>query len=197
MGAQTADRLAWIDLEMTGLEVDHDVIVEVAVLVTDDELNVLDDGLQLVVHQPAETLARMGDHVRAMHTRSGLLPEIGASATSLEDAGGAVLAYLRLHIDRGGQVPLCGNSIGTDRRFLAKYLPKVEDFLHYRSVDVSSLKELCRRWYPEAYQGRPDKAESHRALADIRESVEELRYYRATMLREPTPASAPAPTPVT
>ncbi len=195
MGAGATDRLAWIDLEMTGLDVDNDVIVEVAVLVTDDELTILDDGLQIVVHQPDDVMARMGDHVRAMHTRSGLLPAISASSTSLDDAGAGVLTYLRRHIAQTGQVPLCGNSIGTDRRFLAKYLPKVEDFLHYRSIDVSSLKELCRRWYPEAYKGRPDKAESHRALADIRESVEELRYYRANMLRDPQ--AAPSSPPVT
>lgn len=177
------DRLAWLDLEMTGLDVERDAIVEVAVLVTDTELAALDDGLQLVVHQPPDVLARMGDHVRRMHTRSGLLPDVAASTTSLATAGSEVLSYLRRHIPAAGTVPLCGNSIGTDRRFLARFLPEVEAFLHYRSIDVSSLKELCRRWYPAAYKGRPTKVEEHRALADIRESIEELRYYRASILR--------------
>lgn len=177
-----SDRLAWIDLEMTGLDVRRDTIVEIAVLVTDSELEALDEGLDVVVHQAPEALAAMGDYVRAMHERSGLLAAIGTSTTSLPAAGAAVLEYLARHVPQPGVAPLCGNSIGVDRRFLDAQLPEVDRYLHYRCIDVSSLKELCRRWYPDVYRGRPAKKETHRALADIRESIEELRYYRATML---------------
>jgi oligoribonuclease len=182
--------LVWIDLEMTGLEVARHTIVEIAVLITDSDLEIVDDGLDLVVHQPATALAEMDDFVRTMHTRSGLLPAIEASTLSLAAAGAHVLEYLHAHITEPGTAPLCGNSIGVDRRFLDQYLPTVDQYLHYRSIDVSSFKELCRRWYPGVYKGRPDKAESHRALDDIRESIEEMRYYRATMLREPPTATA-------
>lgn len=182
------DPLVWIDLEMTGLEVGRHTIVEIAVLITDSELEIVDDGLDLVVHQPPETLAEMDAYVRKMHTRSGLIPAIESSTLSLEAAGVQVLEYLARHIPKPGTAPLCGNSIGVDRRFLDRYLPTVDQYLHYRSIDVSSFKELCRRWYPEVYRARPDKAESHRALDDIRESIEEMRYYRGAMLRE-----APAP----
>jgi len=179
------DPLVWIDLEMTGLEVHRHTIVEIAVLITDSELEIVDEGVDLVVHQPPAALAEMDDYVRKMHTRSALLPAIEASTLSLEAAGVQVLEYLARHVPKPGTAPLCGNSIGVDRRFLDQYLPIVDQYLHYRSIDVSSFKELCRRWYPEVYKGRPDKAESHRALDDIRESIEEMRYYRSAMLRVP------------
>ena len=186
------DRLVWMDLEMTGLDVRRHVIVEIAVLVTGADLVALDDGIDLVVHQPPDALAEMDDYVRTMHTRSGLLPEIEASTTSLDDAGTAALQYVRSHVPEAGTAPVCGNSIGVDRRFLDRYLPEVDQYLHYRSVDVSSLKELCRRWYPSVYKKRPDKKETHRALDDIRESIEELQFYRSTMLLPPEPPAAPA-----
>jgi oligoribonuclease len=170
--------LAWMDLEMTGLEPTRDVIVEIATLITDDDLEIIAEGPDLVIHQPAEALAKMDDVVRDMHTRSGLLPAIEASTITLEQAGKETLAFLTEHLPGPGVVPLCGNSIGTDRRFLAVYLPDIESYLHYRSIDVSSIKELVRRWYPEKRAGRPRKERNHRALDDIRESVAELRYYR-------------------
>jgi oligoribonuclease len=176
------DRLAWLDLEMTGLDVSRHVIVELAVLVTDAALEPLDDGIDVVVHQPAEALAAMDDYVREMHTRSGLLPAIEASRVGLDEAAGRALEYLQGHV-AAGVAPLCGNSIGVDRRFLHSHLPALDEYLHYRSIDVSSLKELCRRWYPEAYRRRPAKKEAHRALDDVLESIAELRYYRETMLR--------------
>ncbi|MBA2626252.1 MAG: oligoribonuclease [Acidimicrobiia bacterium] len=175
--------LAWIDLEMTGLDPARNVIVEIASLVTDDELEVVAEGPDLVVHQPAEALALMEDVVRAMHTKSGLLPAIEASTTTLEEAGRATVEFLVAHLPVPVSVPLCGNSIGTDRRFLAAHLPAVEQLLHYRSIDVSSVKELCRRWYPEVVAAAPAKVGTHRALDDIRESVAELRYYRAAAFR--------------
>ncbi len=170
--------LAWMDLEMTGLEPTSDVIVEIATLITDDDLEIIAEGPDLVIHQPPEALAKMEDVVRDMHTRSGLLPAIEASTITLEQAGKETLAFLTEHLPGPGVVPLCGNSIGTDRRFLAVYLPDIESYLHYRSIDVSSIKELVRRWYPEKRAGRPRKERNHRALDDIRESVAELRYYR-------------------
>ncbi len=185
--ARPADdnRLVWIDLEMTGLEPSTDTIVEIACLVTDDQLDLVDDGIDLVVHQPPEVLDRMDDFVRTMHTKSGLIEEIAASTVDLATAGAQVLAYIRTHVPAAGTTPLCGNSIGTDRRFLAEYLRDIDDYLHYRSIDVSSLKELCRRWYPVAYKNKPAKSEHHRALDDIRESVAELRYYREAILKPP------------
>jgi oligoribonuclease len=180
--AEMSDRLVWIDLEMTGLDTVRHTIVEIAVLITDSELELVDDGIDLVVHASPEELAEMDDFVRKMHTKSGLLPAIEASTLTLEDAGKAVLAYLAEQLPGPGTAPLCGNSIGVDRRFLDRYLPEVDQYIHYRSVDVSSFKELCRRWYPAVYKQRPDKAETHRALDDIRESIEELRFYRANML---------------
>jgi oligoribonuclease len=183
------DRLVWLDLEMTGLDVERHVIVEIAALVTDGELEPLDDGIDVIVHQPASALAEMDDFVRAMHTKSGLLPEIEASTVSLADAGAQALEYIRSHVPLAGTAPMCGNSIGVDRRFLDHQLPELDRYLHYRSIDVSSFKELCRRWYPEVYSKRPSKDEEHRALADVRESIAELRYYREHMLRAPaTPA---------
>jgi oligoribonuclease len=185
--------LAWMDLEMTGLDPAKDVIVEIATLITDDDLTILAEGPDLVVHASDDQLAAMDPFVVEMHTKSGLLEAVRRSPTSLADAGAATLAFLRQHAE-AGTVPLCGNSIGTDRRFLAAYLPDIENFLHYRSVDVSSVKELVRRWYPGVRSGRPRKHGSHRALDDIRESIEELRYYRATVFRPPdAPADAPDP----
>ncbi len=177
---------------MTGLDPTSDVIVEIATLVTDDQLEIVAEGPDLVVHQPAEALAAMGDVVRDMHTRSGLLPAIEASSISLADAGAATLAFIREHVPTPRSVPLCGNSIGTDRRFLAAYLPDIENYLHYRSVDVSTLKELAVRWAPGVVESAPKKATSHRALDDIRESVAELRWYREHLFRsDEAQASAP------
>ena len=179
--------LAWIDLEMTGLDPGRHAIVEIASLVTDDDLAVVAEGPDLVVRATAEQLADMDEVVTAMHTRSGLLDAIKASSLGLEEAGALTLEFLKLHIPEAGTVPLAGNSIGTDRRFLAAQLPQVEDYLHYRSVDVSTVKELCRRWYPDVYKAAPDKKGGHRALQDVRESVAELVYYR-TAIFNPTPA---------
>ena len=170
--------LAWIDLETTGLDPLVHSIVEIAVLVTDDGLATVTAGPDLVIHQPDEALARMDDTVVKMHTASGLLDKIRSSTVTLEEAGAEVLGFLRSHIAEPRTVPLCGNSIGTDRRFLARHLPEIEDFLHYRSIDVSTVKELARRWQPEVFEGAPAKAEGHRALDDIIESLEELRWYR-------------------
>jgi len=170
-----------MDLEMTGLDPDKDVVVEIATLITDDDLAIVAEGPDLVVHQPPEVLDRMGDFVRAMHTKSGLLAAIGSSTTTLAEASEATMAFLREHIDEARTVPLCGNSIGTDRRFLLRWLPEIEEFLHYRSIDVSTIKELARRWHPEVLKSAPDKAGGHRAMDDIRESVAELRHYRAAL----------------
>jgi len=170
--------LAWIDLEMTGLEVSRHVIVEIATLVTDDDLEVVAEGPDLVVHQAPALLAEMDDQVRRMHTRSGLLPAVEASPITLGEAGERTLAFLREHVEEGS-APLCGNSIGTDRRFLDAQLPAIDRYLHYRSVDVSTIKELTRRWYPDLFAQVPPKRETHRALDDIKESIEELRWYRA------------------
>jgi oligoribonuclease len=183
--------LAWMDLEMTGLEPDRHVIVEIATLITDDELNVVAEGPDLVVSATPEELAQMDDFVRDMHTRSGLLPAIEASTVSLAEAGQATLDFLRQHLPEANKVPLAGNSIGTDRRFLAAQLPEIEEYLHYRSVDVSTIKELCRRWYPEIYKSTPDKKGGHRALQDIRESVAELDFYRHAIFVPPPAATEP------
>ena len=170
-----------MDLELTGLDPDTDVGVEIATLITDDDLAIVAEGPDLVVHQPPEVLDRMGDFVRAMHTKSGLLEAIGTSTTTLAEASEATMAFLREHIDEARTGPLCGNSIGTDRRFLLRWLPEIEEFLHYRSIDVSTIKELARRWHPEVLKSAPDKAGGHRAMDDIRESVAELRHYRAAL----------------
>jgi oligoribonuclease len=172
-----------MDLEMTGLDPARHTIVEIATLITDDDLNVVAPGPDLVIATPPEQLAAMDDVVRAMHTKSGLLDAMRTSTTSLADAGQATLAFLRQHVTDAKTVPLCGNSIGTDRRFLAAFLPEIDEFLHYRSVDVSSVKELVRRWYPEVYAHAPRKAGTHRALEDIMESVQELRFYRDQAFR--------------
>ncbi len=184
--------LAWIDLEMTGLDADRHVILEIAVLVTDDDLAIVAEGPDLVVHAPADALDAMDAVVVKMHGDSGLRTEVEASTLSVEQAGVAVLEFLRQHIPDAGTVPLCGNSIATDRRFLARYLPEVDGWFHYRSIDVSTVKELCRRWYPQAYRAAPTKAGGHRALDDIRESVAELAYYRSAIFLPPAPP-VPAP----
>lgn len=180
--------LVWMDLEMTGLDPARHVIVEIATIVTDDELNVVAEGPDLVVHQPPEALTGMEQVVVDMHTSSGLLTAIAASTTSIEEAGAATLAFIKEHVPEARTVPLCGNSIGTDRRFLALHLPEIEEHLHYRSVDVSTIKELTRRWYPGAIEAVPRKATAHRALDDIKESIEELRWYREHVFK-PAPAT--------
>jgi oligoribonuclease len=185
-----------MDLEMTGLDPAKDVIVEVATLVTDDELNIVAEGPDLVVHQDEEALGVMDDFVREMHVKSGLLDAIRASTITLEDAGRETLAFIKTHVPMPRTVPLCGNSIGMDRRFLAVHLPEIEQWLHYRSVDVSSVKELARRWHPEVVAGRPFKSGAHRALDDIRESVAELRFYRERVFL-PSPSEPPTSEPPT
>jgi oligoribonuclease len=172
-----------MDLEMTGLDPSVHTIVEIATLVTDDDLVIVAEGPDLVVHQPPEALAAMGDVVRRMHTSSGLLSQIEQSTLTLADAGAATLAFIKEQVPEPRTVPLAGNSIGTDRRFLATWLPDIEDHLHYRSVDVSTIKELARRWYPDVLAAAPEKVGHHRALDDIRESVAELRYYREHLFR--------------
>lgn len=182
--------LVWMDLEMTGLDPRRDVIVEIATLVTDDDLEVVALGPDLVIHQPDEELARMGEVVRDMHTSSGLIEQIRTSELSLGSAGQRTLDFIKLHVPEPRTAPLCGNSIGTDRRFLDAYLPEVENYLHYRSIDVSTIKELARRWYPEVYDNAPTKASTHRALEDIKESIAELGYYRRTIFRDVTRPSS-------
>lgn len=163
---------------MTGLDPTTDVIVEIATLITDDNLELVAEGPDLVIHQPPEVLAAMNEIVQEMHTKSGLITQIEESTITLADAGAETLAFLQAHIPEARSVPLCGNSIGTDRRFLAAYLPDIEEFLHYRSVDVSSVKELLKRWHPTVLNDAPGKAQGHRAMDDIRESLAELRFYR-------------------
>ncbi|MFD8707109.1 oligoribonuclease [Kitasatospora sp. NPDC059648] len=181
------DRLVWIDCEMTGLDLARDALVEVAVLVTDSELNILGEGVDVIIRPPVEALANMPEVVRAMHTSSGLLEEVEQGVT-LAEAEERVLAYVRDHVPEAGKTPLCGNSVATDRGFLARDMPALEKHLHYRIVDVSSIKELARRWYPKAYYNSPPKGGNHRALADIRESIDELRYYReAVFVPQPGP----------
>ena len=186
------DRLVWIDCEMTGLDLVHDALIEIAVLVTDFELNVLGEGLDVIVKPPAEALEQMDDFVRTMHVSSGLLDELD-DGVSLVEAEEQVLAHIKQFCPDGTRPPLAGNTIGTDRSFLARDMPDLETFLHYRVVDVSSIKELARRWHPRAYFSSPPKRGNHRALADIGESIEELRYYRqAVFVPSPGPTSAEA-----
>ena len=189
MGERT-DRLVWVDCEMTGLELGHDLLIEVAAVVTDSELNVLDEGVDVVIGATEEQLAGMLPVVKDMHASSGLTQEVLASSVTLQEAEQLVLAYVKQHVPEPKKAPLCGNSIATDRGFLTRDMTELDDWLHYRMVDVSSIKELARRWYPRAYYQAPAKGGGHRALADILESVQELRYYRqAIMVPQPGPTS--------
>jgi len=178
------DRLVWIDCEMTGLDLAADALIEVAALVTDFELSVLGEGIDVIVKPPQEALDQMDDFVRTMHTSSGLLAELD-NGVSMAEAEEKVLAYIKQHCPDGSRPPLAGNTVATDRSFLARDMPTLEGFLHYRIVDVSSIKELARRWFPRAYFAAPNKNGNHRALADIQESIEELRYYRAAVFVPP------------
>lgn len=182
------DLLVWIDCEMTGLDLaGGDALIEVAALVTGPDLEVLGDGIDVIIKPSDEALDRMGDFVRAMHTESGLLPLL-ADGLTMADAEAQVLAYIKEHVPEVRRAPLAGNTIGTDRAFLARDMPTLEAHVHYRNVDVSSIKELARRWYPRIYFNAPAKSGNHRALADIQESIEELRYYRdALFVRPPGP----------
>ena len=178
------DRLVWIDCEMTGLDLEADALIEVAALVTDFELEVLGDGIDLVIKPPPEALDQMGDFVRDMHRSSGLLDDLSHGIT-LAEAEEQVLTYIKAHCPKDSRPPLAGNTVATDRSFLARDMPTLETFLHYRIVDVSSIKELSRRWFPRAYFQSPAKRGNHRALADIQESIEELRYYREAVFTTP------------
>ncbi|MFC4858137.1 oligoribonuclease [Actinophytocola glycyrrhizae] len=182
------DNLVWIDCEMTGLDLSKDALIEIAVLVTDSELNIVDDGIDIVIHADDAALDAMPDVVREMHANSGLTPLVRESTVAVADAEAQVLDYVRKHIPDARTAPLCGNSIATDRGFIARDMPALDAHLHYRMIDVSSIKELCRRWYPRIYYAQPGKGLTHRALADIKESIRELRYYRGT-------AFVPAPGP--
>jgi oligoribonuclease len=179
------DALVWIDCEMTGLDPTVDVLVEIAVVITDAELNPLDDGIDIVIATDPAKLAGMDDVVREMHTSSGLLDAIGEATTTVEQAEDQVLAYVKEYVPERRKAPLCGNTIATDRSFLVRYMPRLDDHLHYRMIDVSTIKELSRRWYPRTYYNAPAKGGGHRALADILESINELRYYRETVLVPP------------
>ena len=188
----SADRIVWIDCEMTGLDIVADALVEVAAVVTDSELNVLGEGVDVVISPPPASLEQMGDFVRDMHTSSGLLETL-AGGTTLADAEEIVLAYIREWVPDAGKAPLAGNSIGTDKAFLERDMPGLTGHLHYRVIDVSSIKELARRWYPRVYYASPEKNGGHRALADILESIDELRYYRTALLvPQPGPDSKTA-----
>ena len=187
---KSIENLVWIDCEMTGLDVEKDSLVEIAVLITDSDLKVLDEtGLSVVIKPRKESLAQMGDYVTQMHQESGLL-ELLDSGLAIEQAEAKILDYVKSFAPEAGTAPLAGNSIGTDRMFLNRYMPKLDAHLHYRNVDVSSIKELTRRWYPKVYFQLPKKSGGHRALADIRESISELRYYRQTVfVDQPGPES--------
>ncbi|MBG0815610.1 oligoribonuclease [Planomonospora sp. ID82291] len=187
-----SDLLVWIDCEMTGLDLGRDALVEVACVVTDGELNQVDEGVDVVIKPPPESLEQMSEVVREMHTASGLLDVLGGGVT-LAEAEALVLDYIKSHVPEPKKAPLCGNSIATDRSFIARDMPLVDAFLHYRMIDVSSVKELARRWYPRVYFASPEKQGGHRALADIVESIRELRYYRAAVfVPQPGPDSATA-----
>ncbi len=185
---KSSENLVWIDCEMTGLDVEKDCLVEIAVLVTDSELNILDEGLSVVIQPREDSMSGMGEFVTNMHRESGLL-ELLSDGVSLEQAEAKVLDYVKRFAPEARTAPLAGNSIGTDRMFINRYMPNLDSHLHYRNVDVSSIKELVRRWYPKVYFQLPKKSGGHRALADIRESIAELKYYRKTVLVE-----APGPT---
>jgi oligoribonuclease len=187
--ATSSDRLVWIDCEMTGLDLEVDELVEIAVVITDYDLNPVDSGLSIVIKPDASALESMGEFVRAMHTESGLIEEI-PNGVSVAEAEYEVLEYVLKHVPEEQRAPLAGNTIGTDRAFLSKYMPRLDAHLHYRNVDVSSIKELAKRWYPRAYFNSPAKNGGHRALADILESIRELRYYRrAIFVADPGPSS--------
>ena len=186
------DRIVWIDCEMTGLDLARDALIEVAAVVTDSELTVLDDGIDVIITPPDEALEQMDPFVRTMHTTSGLLEEL-PGGMSMQEAQELVLAHLQEWVPEVGRAPLAGNSVGTDKAFLERDMPGLVGHLHYRIIDVSSIKELARRWYPRAYFASPEKGGGHRALADILESIDELRYYRqAVMVGQPGPDSATA-----
>jgi oligoribonuclease len=184
------DELVWIDCEMTGLDLKSDRLIEIAVLVTDADLNILGEGIDVVIHADDTALSSMIDVVAQMHTRSGLVEEVRASTVDVPAAEALVLEYIRSHVKQAKTAPLAGNSIATDRGFIARDMPKLDDYLHYRMIDVSSIKELCRRWYPRIYFGQPEKGLAHRALADIHESIRELKYYRRTAFVTPPGPSA-------
>ncbi|MBB4968082.1 oligoribonuclease [Saccharothrix violaceirubra] len=187
------DRLVWIDCEMTGLELGKDALIEIAALVTDAELNILGEGVDVVIHADDEALASMPEVVVQMHAKSGLTDEVRRSTVTLAEAEAQVLAYVREWVPEPRTAPLAGNSIATDRGFIARDMPELDAHLHYRMVDVSSIKELCRRWYPRIYYAQPGKGLAHRALADIRESIRELAYYRRTaFVAQPGPSSEQA-----
>ncbi|WP_093424271.1 oligoribonuclease [Saccharopolyspora flava] len=187
------DRLVWIDCEMTGLELGKDALIEIAALVTDADLNILGDGVDIVIHADDDALAGMPEVVRDMHARSGLTDEVRASRVTLAEAEQQVLDYIREYVPDVRSAPLAGNSIATDRGFIARDMPQLDAHLHYRMVDVSSVKELCKRWYPRIYYAQPEKGLAHRALADIRESIRELAYYRRTaFVPHPGPSSEQA-----
>lgn len=187
------DRLVWIDCEMTGLDLERDALIEIACLVTDGELNVLGDGVDIVIHAENALLDAMVPVVREMHAKSGLTEEVRRSEVSVAEAEKAVLDYVRAWVPEPRTAPLAGNSIGTDRGFLTRDMPELDAHLHYRMVDVSSIKELCRRWYPRVFYAKPEKGLAHRALADILESIKELAYYRQTLfVPQPGPSSAQA-----
>nr|WP_315099323.1 oligoribonuclease [uncultured Cellulomonas sp.] len=191
-GQESSDRIVWIDCEMTGLDLGADALVEVAAVVTDSELRVLGEGVDVIIAPPAEALVQMNDFVRTMHTTSGLLDAL-PGGTTLEDAQAKVLEYVRAWVPDPGKAPLAGNSVGTDKAFLDRDMTELVGHLHYRVIDVSSIKELARRWYPRVYFASPRKNGGHRALADILESIDELRYYRAALLpAQPGPDSAAA-----
>lgn len=183
------DRIVWADCEMTGLDPDRHVLVEIAVVVTDADLTPLDDGIDIVIHASEDDLAGMDDFVARMHANSGLTEQIRESPVSVTDAEAQVVEYLKRYVPVSGAAPLAGNSIASDRKFISRYMPDLDAFLHYRMIDVSSIKELARRWYPRAYSNQPDKGMQHRALADIRESIRELDYYRRALF-----VPAPGPT---
>ncbi len=175
----------WIDCEMTGLDLSKDKLIEIAALVTDSELNILGEGVDIVIHADDDALANMPAVVTDMHAKSGLTDEVRASTVSLDEAEQRVLAYIKEHVPVAGTVPLAGNSIGTDRGFISRDMTALDTYLHYRMIDVSSIKELSRRWYPRIYYGQPAKGLAHRALADIKESIKELQYYRRTAFVAP------------
>lgn len=190
--AATNDRIVWVDCEMTGLDIDADALIEVAAVVTDSDLNVLGEGVDAVITPPVEALEQMVPFVRQMHTTSGLLADLPGGMT-LAEAQELVLDYIRAWVPEPGKAPLAGNSVGTDKSFLDRHMPELVGYLHYRIIDVSSFKEVARRWYPRVYFASPEKTGGHRALADILESIDELRYYRAAMLvPQPGPDSATA-----